>query len=303
MSDMMIKENARKDFDKAYSKAIFKNIMAKFNGRDNKLMSFSEVMHYVKAKNESYGGMRYIPIDDIVGSEGRYKDFTREFLPEKQMLRSRWEKVDEAHLKDVILPPIKVYQLGGVYFVRDGNHRVSVARGQGCEFIDAEVTDIQTDIKLRSDMSNDDLIRIIINHEKEIFLENTKLDTMRDVSMLDFSYPGSFDNIMTHINGHQYYMGIEQNQFVDFNQAMLSWYDTLYMPIINEIEKCNILKRFEGRTSSDLYIWIMNHWDEIKRIYGQDVPITEAVHSYSEQYGKESSKNIFGFIKKFFTKH
>ena len=301
MNDAMIKDIAGKDFDRAYSKAVFKNIVSKFKGQSNKLISFNEVMRYLKVKNESYGGMRYIPIDEIVGSEGRYNDFTREFLPDKQMLRRRWQSVDEAHLKDIILPPIKVYQLGGVYFVRDGNHRVSVARRQGCDFIDAEVTDIQTDIKLTPGMSHEELMRIIIAHEKEIFLENTKLDQYRDVSMLDFSCPGRFDDIMTHICGHQYYMGIDQNRYIDFSEAMLNWYDTLYMPIIHEIEEHHILKMFKDRTSSDLYLWIMAHWDDVKKRYGQDVPLSEAVESYGRQYGKMSMlQRIIFFFKKLF---
>ena len=296
----MMKEITKGDFDKAYFQAIFRNIISKFKGENNDLLSFHEVIKMLKVKNESYVGMRYVAIDDIVGSEGRYNDFTREFLPEKKNLRARWQKVDEAHYKDIILPPIKCYQLGGVYFVRDGNHRVSVARRQGREFIDAEVIEIQTDIVIDSSMTKQDLLDIVIQHEKENFLENTQLDRFRNVSNLNFSSPGRFDDLMTHIYGHQYFLGIEKERQIPFEEALLSWYDNLFIPIINEIEEENIHIRFIGRTSPDLYVWIIRHWDDIKRIYGKDVPISQAVKSYSKKYGENIFTTIFKLIRKIF---
>jgi len=302
MADLMIKEKTKEDFDKAYFEGIFRNIVSKIKGESNSLLSFSEIVKIVKIKNETYKGMRYVPIEDIVGSEGRYNDFTREFLPERKNLRNRWEKIDEAHYKDIILPPIKVYQLGGVYFVRDGNHRVSVSKRQGKEFIDAEVVEIQTDIKLDASTTKGDLQKIIIQHEKEMFLDSTKLDTFRDVSKLEFSYPGRFDDIMTHISGHQYFLGIEKKGPVSFEEALLSWFDNLFLPIVSEIEEERIINRFIGRTSGDLYIWIIRHWDEIKSKYGKDVPISEAVRSYSAKFGESPIRFLIRLIKKIFSR-
>ena len=167
MSDFFIKEKTKEDFDKAYFEATIGRIFNKFQGKSNSLLSFQEIMQYVKTKNESYKGMQFVSIDDIVGSEGRYNDFSKEFLPRRKNLRTRWERVDEAHYKDIILPPIQLYQLGQVYFVRDGNHRVSVAKMQGKEFIDAEVTEIQTNIDITQEMTKETLFGILIKHEKK----------------------------------------------------------------------------------------------------------------------------------------
>lgn len=302
MSDLFIREKTKEDFDKAYFEATIGRIFNKIQGKSNSLLSFQEIMKYVKTKNESYKGMQFVAIDDIVGSEGRYSDFNKEFLPKRRNLRDRWEKVDEAHYKDIILPPIQLYQLGRVYFVRDGNHRVSVARRQGKEFIDAEVTEIQTDIDITQDTTKEELFDILINHEKKNFLEMTKLDKFRDVSQLQFTSPGRFDIVLTHINGHQYFLGIDKNVAVSFEEAMLSWYDNLFEPIIDEIKEENILIYFPGRTEADLYVWIIKHWDELKNREGQEIKISDAVKSYKVNYGKSPVdsfvKWLFGIFKR-----
>ncbi len=302
MGDTFIREKAKDDFDKAYFEATIGRIFNKFQGKSNSLLSFQEIMKYVKTKNESYKGMQFVAIDEIIGSEGRYNDFNKEFLPKRRNLRTRWERVDEAHYKDIILPPIQLYQLGRVYFVRDGNHRVSVARRQGREFIDAEVTEIQTDIEITPDMTKADLLKILMEHEKKNFLAMTELDKHRDVSCLLFSSPGRFDIILSHINGHQYFIGIDTKRNVNFEEAMLSWYDNIFLPIVNEIKEENILIYFPDRTEADLYVWIVKHWDELKNKDGREIKISDAVKSYKNNYGKSIPESFvkwfFGIFKK-----
>ena len=302
MGDTFIREKAKDDFDKAYFEATIGRIFNKFQGKSNSLLSFQEIMKYVKTKNESYKGMQFVAIDEIVGSEGRYNDFSKEFLPKRRNLRTRWERVDEAHYKDIILPPIQLYQLGRIYFVRDGNHRVSVAKMQGREFIDAEVTEIQTNIEITQEMTKEELLEILMEHEKKNFLAMTELEKHRDVSMLRFSSPRRFDIILSHINGHQYFLGIDKNISIGFEEAMLSWFDNIFLPIIDEIKEENILIYFQGRTEADLYVWIVRHWDELKNREGQGIKISDAVKSYKNNYGTSPLdsffKWIFGIFKK-----
>lgn len=281
-----LKEITKNDFDKAYQKAMFSRILSRLKGENNTLLSFDEIMRMLKVKNEVYIGLQCVRIEEIVGSEGRYNDFNKEFLPKRKNLRVRWQRIDEAHYQDIILPPIKLYRLGNAYFVRDGNHRVSVAKEQGREFIDAEVTEIKTSIPVTADMTCKDLVRIVVEHERQSFLDFTKLDQFRDVSMLWFTESGRYDLILQHIHGHQYYMGIEQNRPISFEEAEKDWYDKIFMPIIEEISKEKINSRFPGRTEADLYLWIVLHWDDLKRRYGENVQIKDAVKSYNENYGE-----------------
>jgi hypothetical protein len=284
------------DFNKAYFEATIGKIIDGFQGKNSALLPLNEILRYIKIKNESYKGMQFVKINDIIGSEGRYNDFNKEFLPRKRILKTRWEKIDEAHYKDIILPPVQLYKIGKVYFVRDGNHRVSVARRQGKEFIDAEVTEIKTDIEITPSMTISGLIEIIMMREKKNFLEMTGLDKYRDVSMLNFTSTGRFDEILTHINGHQYFMGIEKNAAVTFHAAMISWYDNLFIQIVKEIEEESILKKFPGRTSADLYVWIIKHWHFLKNEHGQQIKISDAVKSYKENFG-EKEKGLFEKVR------
>lgn len=127
---------AESDFARARNKALFNEIQHLLTPEEAAMISLKAVRNLIKTQSETYIGMKVIPINKIVGSEGRYKDFDNQFFPKRSIIRERWEHVDEAVIKDIVLPPIKVYELGGLYFVRDGNHRVSVAKAKGVEFID-----------------------------------------------------------------------------------------------------------------------------------------------------------------------
>ena len=155
------------DFAKARNKAFFNEIQHLLSPEEASLISLNDVKQLIHPTNETYIGMKVIPIEKIVGSEGRYKDFDNNFFPKSSHLRNRWEHVDEAAIKSITLPPIKVYEIDGLYFVRDGNHRVSVAKARGTEFIDAEVVSLQSEIKLKKPDNMADIIKQIIQHQED----------------------------------------------------------------------------------------------------------------------------------------
>ena len=114
---MAMDSTAMEDFSKAKRKAKFQGILSALQWKNNDLMSLYEVTSIIKPKSETYLGMRTIPVSRIIGSEGRYHDFSSAFLPKREQLRSRWCSIDSAMMSDVVLPPISVYSLGGYYFV------------------------------------------------------------------------------------------------------------------------------------------------------------------------------------------
>ena len=153
MNDSTTMESVR-NFQRARRKARFETLSAKIKLRRDKLLCLADVRRLVKSTGEHYGGIKSIPVDRIVGSESRSGDFTASFLPKSAELRHRWERINTAIFEGVELPPISVIEIGGVYFVRDGNHRVSVARSQKTSScLDAEITHIQSDIFLEPGMS------------------------------------------------------------------------------------------------------------------------------------------------------
>ena len=118
--------------------------------RNNKLFAFDEVRDALRAHTQYDRGLTEVPIDKIVGSVGRYHDFDRAFLPRQTKTRERWQNIDLASYAEVSLPPVELYQVGEVYFVKDGTHRVSVARQRGLEFIDAYVIEVLAPVPIAS---------------------------------------------------------------------------------------------------------------------------------------------------------
>jgi hypothetical protein len=128
------------DFDRAHRTAVLRDLLALVSRRSNRLASYHEARRGAARGAESYRGIQAVPIARIVGSVDRANDFDRSFLPRKRHSNGRWVRVARAYVEGRELPPVQLYEIGGEYFVQDGHHRISVARFNGQEFIEAEVT-------------------------------------------------------------------------------------------------------------------------------------------------------------------
>ena len=295
---------AAADFNRARGRAMLAQIKYIMDTDRNKLLSFHDVKDILKPKNEAYMGSQTVPINLIVGSEGRYRDFNKYFLPKAEHLRARWERVDQAHIGDIILPPILLYEIGGVYFVRDGNHRVSVAKSQHVEYIDAEVISLASEINIKPGMTTDQLKETLIAYEKNIFYEKTGFGKLTGNESLDFSSPGRYDVIYHHILVHKYFLNESREEEIPFSQALVSWYSNVYNPVIAIIREQWLLVNFPRRTESDLYVWIVKHWDFLKKKYGGST-LADAARDFSRKYGQSKGRffrTIALIIDKIFNK-
>lgn len=290
-------QQSEEDFNKAHTKAFINEIQHLLSPEEASLISLNDVKQMIKSNAETYIGMQVIPIEKIVGSEGRYKDFDNRFFPKSSHLRNRWQHVDQAAIDSVILPPIKVYEIAGLYFVRDGNHRVSVAKARGTEFIDAEVVSLQSEIKLKKPDNLKDIVKQIINYEKRMFYSETGFGDITDYWCLDFSSTGRYDVIYNHILTHKYYMNLSQTEEVSMEEAIVSWFEKVYLPLASIIRSKHILRAFPGRTIGDLYVWTVRYWDDLKQKFGDSVPMDEAVLDFAQQYKIPMKKRILNRIK------
>ena len=127
------------DFEQARNRASFVRLLAFVTWRRDRVQSLAEVLKHISRRNETYVGLRSIAVSRIIGSESRTSDFSSGFLPLRDSLVHRWSKVNEAFRSGAALPAITVLELNGRYYVRDGNHRVSVARFHRVEYIDVNV--------------------------------------------------------------------------------------------------------------------------------------------------------------------
>ena len=285
---------AESDFSKARSKALINEIQHFLNPEESQLLSFTDVKKMLKPSGEVYQGMQVVPVKLIAGSEGRYKDFDNHFFPKSIHLKKRWTSIDKAHLSDVILPPIVLYELGGLYFVRDGNHRVSVARAQGVENIDAEVISLQSEIRLKPNMTVSQMMQQVIHYEKRVFYSETSFGDITDCWNLDFTATGQYDVIYNHIIIHKYYINQKIDHEISFEEAAKSWYENVYSPIVQEIRAEHLLAAFPGQSEGDMYMWLVRRWDDYKRKDGS-ISAAEAVR----KAGKERGKDIFHRLERY----
>ena len=246
------------DFIKAHRHAVFQGIFSTFRWHNPNLLSFYEVTKLIKPEAESYKGMQVIPVKQIIGSENRYHDFSSAFYPMNTHLERRWESIDAAHLDDVVLPPISVYKLGDTYFVRDGNHRVSVA-------IDAEVVELTSKIPLEEGITLNEIKKRVVAYERQRFIDQFN-PTYLPMDRIDFTAPGSYPEMVNHIMVHKYYLNQNRKDEISFEEGAVSWFNNVYLPIADAIEKEHLLAEFPGQTEADLYMWLVRRWDEMKRV-------------------------------------
>ncbi|GAB6090907.1 transcriptional regulator [Spirochaeta dissipatitropha] len=286
----MIRNEAGDNFNKARTKEVFSRILNLLKISDQGLLSLDEVRSLLKPKGESYRGLQAVSVSKIVGSEGRYRDFNKRFLPRHDHLRNRWIRVDEAHLQSKILPPIQLYEIGGVYFVRDGNHRVSVAALQGVMAIDAEVISLSSEISIDPGMTKESLRKAVIDYEKQEFYKKIPLLKVVPDCDINFSATGRYAELVQHIYGHKYYINQNYTEEIPVERAILSWYENVYRPITEIISENGLLIRFPKRTAADLYVWTVRHWHELKEKCGEEYPVHEAILNFSEKYGMSWKK-------------
>ena len=140
---MSLEEQVDKEFLRARHRAMLRLLAARLRRlpRRGTLPAFDEARRALGADNRSYLGRGVVEVSKIVGSVGRHRQFDSGFMPLKASMAEKWKRVDRAFHRGVELPAVRLYKLGEAYFVEDGNHRVSVARYQGVEWIEAEVTE------------------------------------------------------------------------------------------------------------------------------------------------------------------
>ncbi len=290
-----MRHSAINDFYRARGQATLRELIAHLTGKSIELLSYEDVRQKLRAEGVSERTLKEIPLNAIVGSVGRYSDFTRDFLPLRDSDRERWIRVQLAAHGMTGLPPIDVYQIGEAYFVIDGNHRVSVARQLGAKFIQAFVTEVYSRVEFTPDTQPDQLI---IKSEYVGFLEKTRLDVLRPELDFTVTTPGKFPLLEEHIQLHRYIMGIDQPQEPPFDEAVTDWADNVYIPVVESIRKSGLLRYFPGRTETDLYIWISKYQQELENHLGFSVRPDTALGNLSTTFDTEDA----GIIKRLRTK-
>jgi nucleotide-binding universal stress UspA family protein len=275
------------DFHRARRKAAMQELTARLKGESLDLVAYEEIRQRLKASSQRDRGLQDISIDAIGGSVGRYTDFNRHFLPRQEIDAHRWARLKIAATGLQGFPPIEVYQLGDVYFVRDGNHRVSVARELGQTHIHAYVTEVEMEVPLTPDLQPDDLI---LKVEYAEFLRWSGLRKVLPDADLVLTAPGKYPNLKEHINVHRYYMGIEEQHRISLQTAVRHWYETIYTPVVETIQRLGLMRDFPDRTEADLYLWIAEHRAALEQSLGWGVESAAAAEDLADSYSSQPER-------------
>lgn len=249
--DVLSRMDAEDDWSRARRKVLYQEVVCFLKQCSVDLLSFEEVRTRLHLSHRIDRGLQDIPLDRIRGSVGRYDDFTSAFLPRKNHLQERWERVDLAVIGGTT-PPIAVYQVGEAYFVLDGNHRVSIARQHGSKSIEAFVWEYPTPHGLGPDADVDELL---LKSGQIEFLHRIGQASPPAVRDIVFTCPACYDHLLDMIETFRRGMETETGCPVPFENAVCAWYEAVYDPAIEIIQQKDLLARFPDRTEADLFLW------------------------------------------------
>jgi nucleotide-binding universal stress UspA family protein len=248
------------------------------------LLPFEEVKQKLDLHISRDRGLQQVPLDKIVGSVGKYRDFTRAFWPKQEKLRERWKWIYVAAHSFRGLPPVELYQVGDVYFVKDGNHRISVARELGNRTIEASVTEFISPVPLTVDTLDTDLDALVLALEREEFLQRTRILELRPAATLEVSEVGGYRRLQEHMAVPGYVLSQEQQRDLSWEEAVAIWYDDVYLPVVATIHEHGLHDSFPASTDADLYLWLMENRSYLEQGAEKEAAVAAAARTFVEKY-------------------
>jgi hypothetical protein len=241
-------------FDSARRKEAYRRLSrsVRAGGEPPALLELDDVRARLGVFEETYEGIRPIPVDRVVGTAGRSRDFDRDFLPRDERTRERWRRVEQTFPRGDF-PPIVAYEVDGRYFVVDGHHRVAVAKQRGVEHIDAEVTRLRTRQPLPEGA---DVGALILAEQERRFLEESGLDGRTPPVRIPLSRPVGYPELLELVKVHAFHLSRERGEVVPLPEAGADWYERVYLPAVDAIRECGLRDAVPEALEGDLFLWV-----------------------------------------------
>lgn len=228
------------------------------------ILPFEEVLDALGRAGERHEGLRSIPVDAIVGTVDRTREFDRAFRPTSGRVRGRWERIAAAMRRGEALPPISAYRIGELYFVRDGHHRVSVARALGHESIDGYVTEVRTRVGADRTVTMADLP--VKAHER-LFFERVPLppEARAEIQLRD---SWEYGDLAESIEAWGFRVMQERGDLLDREAVARVWLEEEYRPVVAMLHEAGLIgDRPETeaymKVACDRYRLLLTHeWSE-----------------------------------------
>jgi hypothetical protein len=232
--------DAQDDFLRVRRRRAMSRIAHRLRGEPgdvNVILPFEEVVAALGRTSERQLGLRVVQLDAIVGTVDRTRDFDRQFRPTTGRVRARWERIAAAMRRGESMPPIDVYRIGDLHFVRDGHHRVSVARALGRHDIDAYVTEVTTRVPVDGELRVSDLL--LKDHER-LFGERVPLPAGAR-EHLRVSDPWDYSVLAESVEAWGFRVMQDRGAFMDREQVAAEWYEREYVPVVAMLRDCGLI--------------------------------------------------------------
>ena len=261
-------QDAQSDFNRARRRAALNKLSIRLRGQPgdvSTLLPFEEVVDALGRTGERRIGLETIPLETIVGSVDRADEFDRNFRPRSNRVRARWQRINEAQRQGKGMPPIEVLRIGGLHFVVDGHHRVSVARHLGLGVIEAYVTEVTTRVSPQRELILADLPAK--SHER-LFLERVPL-TREERSRISFADPEiGYAELAEAVEawGFRLIQGLGEPR--DRREVAEAWFRDEFVPVVESLREADLIGTSTEadayrRVARDRYMLLRTHeWGE-----------------------------------------
>lgn len=228
------------------------------------VLPFDEVVAALGAAGERYLGTQVIPLDSVVGSVDKTREFDRYFRPTTSRSRARWERLARAARRGEAIPPIEVYRVGELHFVRDGHHRVSVAHALGLDSIEARVTEVRTRLGAQGISHRGDLI---VKDYRRIFLDRVPL-TGPARAAVTVAEPWHYAELGEAVEAWGFRLMQDEGQFLDRASVARRWYAEEFLPVVRMLRDADLVATSSEadaylRLAAERYRLVRTHrWDD-----------------------------------------
>jgi hypothetical protein len=239
----------------------------------NVIMPLDEVLDALGRRGERRLGLQTIRLDRIVGTVDSSRDYDRRFRPTSGRVRERWERLALAQRRGEAIPPIEVYQVGDLYFVQDGHHRVSIAMAEGAKTIEAYVTEVRTQVPAAGLRGRRDLV---FKGYERIFRARVPLSAVAMAKII-VTDPWSYAELGEAVEAWGYRRMQDTGQFSDRAETARHWFAEEYQPVVRMMRDADLIgQRTEAeaylRVATERYRLILAHeWSDeiVERLRGK----------------------------------
>ncbi|MCU1682123.1 MAG: chromosome partitioning protein ParB [Amycolatopsis sp.] len=269
------KADAEYDFLRARRRQVLSRLAKWLRGGPddvNIMLPFNEVVEALGFQSERRLGLQVIRLDSIVGSVDRGRDFDRRFRPTSGRVRERWERLALAARRGEEIPPIEVYRIGGLHFIIDGHHRVSVAHALGLSTIEARVTEVRTKLDPSGIRYRGDLI---VKDYRRLFLERVPLTGQARASVI-VSDPWDYAKLGEHVEAWSFRLMQDEGKFTDRACLAQRWYEEEFVPVVEMLRQADLVG---DRTEAEAYLWVAGERYRLIRTHRWDDDVITALRA------------------------